>query len=87
MEAKKSEMESVYMEKRVFDPPKEFVEKGYIKSMEEYEKLHKRSIEDPEGFGVKWLKSTLTGSKNGTGRWKNIVLRTISVYATSPGEN
>ena len=50
MEVKKSEMESVYMEKRVFDPPKEFVEKAYIKSMEEYEKLHKRSIEDPEGF-------------------------------------
>jgi len=50
MEAKKSEMESVYMEKRVFDPPKEFVEKAYIKSMEEYEKLYKRSIEDPEGF-------------------------------------
>ena len=50
MEAKKSEMESVYMEKRVFDPPKEFVEKAYIKSMEEYEQLHKRSIEDPEGF-------------------------------------
>jgi len=50
MEAKKSEMESMYMEKRVFDPPKEFVEKAYIKSMEEYEKLHKRSLEDPEGF-------------------------------------
>ena len=50
MEAKKSEMESMYMEKRVFDPPKEFVEKAYIKSMEEYEQLHKRSIEDPEGF-------------------------------------
>ena len=50
MGAKKSEMESVYMEKRVFDPPKGFVEKAYIKSMEEYERLHKRSIEDPEGF-------------------------------------
>jgi acetyl-CoA synthetase len=50
MEEKKSEMESMYMEKRVFDPPKEFVEKAYIKSMAEYEKLHRRSIEDPEGF-------------------------------------
>ena len=50
MEASKSEMESVYMEKRVFDPPKEFVEKAYVKSMEEYERLHKRSMEDPEGF-------------------------------------
>jgi len=50
MEANKSEMESVYMEKRVFDPPKGFVEKAHIKSMEEYERLHKRSIEDPDGF-------------------------------------
>jgi len=50
MEASKSEMESVYMEKRVFDPPKGFVEKAHIKSMEEYERLYKRSIEDPDGF-------------------------------------
>ena len=59
MEAKVSQVESVYMEKRVFDPPKEFVEKAYIKSMKEYEKLYKRSIKDPEGFwgemGEKYL--------------------------------
>ncbi|MBW2343763.1 MAG: AMP-binding protein, partial [Deltaproteobacteria bacterium] len=50
MEAKKSEMESVYMEKRVFNPPEGFVEKAHIKSMEDYKKLYKRSIEDPQGF-------------------------------------
>ena len=50
MEAKVSQVESVYMEKRVFDPPKEFVEKAHIKSMKEYEELYRRSIEDPEGF-------------------------------------
>jgi len=50
MEAKVSQVESVYMEKRVFDPPEEFVEKAHIKSMKEYEELYRRSIEDPEGF-------------------------------------
>ena len=59
MDVKVSQVESVYMEKRVFDPPKEFVEKAYIKSMKEYEKLYKRSIKDPEGFwgemGEKYL--------------------------------
>jgi acetyl-CoA synthetase len=49
-QAKVSQVESVYMEKRVFDPPKEFVKKAHIKSMKEYEKLYKRSIKDPEGF-------------------------------------
>jgi acetyl-CoA synthetase len=50
MEARTGQVESVYMEKRVFDPPKDFVEKAHIKSMEEYQQHYKRSIEDPEGF-------------------------------------
>jgi len=49
-EAKASGVESVYMEKRVFEPPKEFVDQAYIKTMDEYKQLYKRSIEDPEGF-------------------------------------
>ncbi|MFC1531784.1 acetate--CoA ligase [Thermodesulfobacteriota bacterium] len=48
--AEKKQVESVYMEKRVFNPPKEFVEKAYLKSMDEYEKLWERSIKDPQGF-------------------------------------
>ena len=31
MDAKATKVESVYVEKRVFDPPKDFVEKAYIK--------------------------------------------------------
>ena len=50
MESKVGQVESVYMEKRVFDPPKEFVEKARVRSMKEYEELYRRSIEDPEGF-------------------------------------
>jgi acetyl-CoA synthetase len=50
MEAITGQVESVYMEKRVFDPPKDFVEKARIKSMKEYEEIYRRSIEDPEDF-------------------------------------
>lgn len=43
-----------------FPPPQWFQEKAYIKGIEEYEKLYRRSIEDPEGFwaevaeGISW---------------------------------
>jgi acetyl-CoA synthetase len=43
-------VDSVYVEKRVFNPSKEFVDKALLKSEAEYEKMYKRSIDDPEGF-------------------------------------
>jgi acetyl-coenzyme A synthetase (EC 6.2.1.1) len=43
-------MISMMEEKRVFPPPKEVSEKAYIKSMEEYRKIYKESIDDPEKF-------------------------------------
>jgi len=50
MEEKASRMESVYMEKRIFEPPKEFIENAYINSMDEYKKMWERSINDPQAF-------------------------------------
>ncbi|PKN29343.1 MAG: acetate--CoA ligase [Deltaproteobacteria bacterium HGW-Deltaproteobacteria-21] len=47
---KKASVESVYMEKRVFDPPKDFVDKARVKSLNEYKKMWERSIKDPTGF-------------------------------------
>jgi acetyl-CoA synthetase len=41
---------SMMEEKRIFNSPKEFSKKAYIKSMDEYKKIYKRSIDDPEGF-------------------------------------
>jgi hypothetical protein len=49
-EAKGADIQSVYVEKRVFDPTKEFVEKARLKNMDEYKKMWERSIEDPEGI-------------------------------------
>jgi len=49
-EEKGTQVESIYMEKRVFDPPDGFIEDAYLNSMEGYERLYRRSIEDPQGF-------------------------------------
>jgi len=44
------DIDSTLRENRVFPPPEEFAGKAHIKSLEEYEALYKRSIEDPESF-------------------------------------
>ena len=49
-EKKGGGMDSVYTEKRVFYPTKEFVEKARLKSLDEYKKMWERSIKDPAGF-------------------------------------
>ena len=41
---------SVLEETRVFEPPEELKREAYIKSMEEYEEIYRRSVEEPEAF-------------------------------------
>ncbi len=43
-------IESMSGEGKQFAPTQEFSEKAHIKSMEQYDQMYKRSIEDPEGF-------------------------------------
>lgn len=43
-------IESLQKEDRVFAPSPEFSASAHVKSMEEYEEIHKRSVEDPEGW-------------------------------------
>jgi acetyl-CoA synthetase len=50
MAEEKKTITSMMEETRKFPPPKEFSEKAHIKSLEEYQRLYKRSIEDPNGF-------------------------------------
>ncbi len=51
----------VYMdEKRTFQPSKEFRDKAHIKGIDEYEKVYKRSVEDPEGFWAEMAEKQLT---------------------------
>ena len=47
-------MESLLRENRVFQPPAEFAAKALIGSVEQYEAMYKRSVEEPEAF---WAES------------------------------
>jgi acetyl-CoA synthetase len=44
------DLESSLRENRVFPPPEAFSKHAHIKSLEEYEAMYKKSIEDPEAF-------------------------------------
>ncbi|HZQ42401.1 MAG TPA: acetate--CoA ligase [Acidobacteriaceae bacterium] len=45
-----SALESVLRENRLFPPPPQFAGKAWIGSEAEYERLYRRSVDDPEGF-------------------------------------
>ncbi len=78
-EEKKATITSMAVETRKFPPPKEFSKNAYIKSMAEYKKIYKRSIEDMEGFWAeqaeqidwykKWNKVLVEDFKNAKHEW------------------
>src|SRR6201996_8243030 len=43
-------LSSILREHRVFPPPAEFAAQAHVRSLEEYETLYRRSIQDPESF-------------------------------------
>ena len=43
-------MDSLLRENRVFAPPAGFADVARIRSLDQYEEMYKRSVEDPEGF-------------------------------------
>jgi acetyl-CoA synthetase len=45
-----SNIDSVLHEQRKFDPPAEFSRKAHIKSRQEYDRIYKESMDDPETF-------------------------------------
>ncbi|MFZ2196634.1 MAG: acetate--CoA ligase, partial [Thermodesulfovibrionales bacterium] len=65
----KKQMEVLMDEKRIFPPSKEFSKKAHISSMEEYEKIYKRSIDDPEGFWGEMAEKNLTWFK----KWDKVL--------------
>jgi acetyl-CoA synthetase len=62
MMADEGTITSMMHETRHFEPPKDFQKKAHIKSMEEYKKMYKRSVDDPDGFWeemaeqIEWFK-------------------------------
>ncbi len=68
-ESQKDSISVLMEEQRTFPPSKEFSKKAHIGSMEEYEKLYKRSIEDPEGFWAEMAEKNLTWFK----KWDKVL--------------
>jgi acetyl-CoA synthetase len=66
---KKSAIESMMTETRKFPPSKEFRENAHIKSMAEYNKMYKRSIENPEKFWSELAESELEWFK----KWDKVM--------------
>jgi len=60
---------SMMQEERVFYPPKELSEKAHIKSMAQYERLYKESIENPEEFWSRQAEENLTWFK----KWDTVL--------------
>ncbi len=60
-------IESLLEEKRVFNPPKDFKAKAYIKNLDEYNKIYKSSINDPASFWAEKADQLSWYSK-----WKNV---------------
>ena len=50
MRDEKQGIESVALEERVFEPPGKGFENAWVKDMDQYRAMYRRSIEDPEGF-------------------------------------
>ena len=70
-----SSITSMMDEKRVFNPPKELAKKAYIKSMDEYKKIYKRSVDDPEGFWGEMAQTIGLVQESGIKFWSKILPR------------
>jgi acetyl-CoA synthetase len=66
-------MDSLLRENRVFPPPAEFAAKAHVGSLEQYEAMYRRSIEDPETF---WAEAA--GELDWFARWSQVQTGDIS---------
>ncbi len=62
-------IESLMTENRVFEPPAAGQATAYIKSMDEYKAIYKRSIEDPEGYWAERAEELITWDK----KWDTVL--------------
>jgi acetyl-CoA synthetase len=69
MSGSEDKITSLSQEVRVFDPPVEGRDQASIKSMEEYEAIYKRSMEDPDGYWAERAEELVTWDK----KWDKVV--------------
>lgn len=62
-------IESLLKESRAFPPAKELSQRAYVKSMEQYNQMYQRSVEDPEGFWAEQAEAMLLWYK----KWDSVL--------------
>jgi len=65
----KVNIKSTIKENRIFEPSKEFSEKAHIRSIEEYNSIYKKSVEDPEEFWAGVAESDISWFK----KWDQVL--------------
>ncbi len=65
----KEDIEVLSTERRTFPPSKEFSKRAHIKSMKEYERIYKESIDDPEKFWGEMAEKNITWFK----KWDKVL--------------
>jgi acetyl-CoA synthetase len=65
---KESTIAHVMTETRKYPPIKSFQDRAFIKTLDEYKKMHKRSLEDPEGFWSEIAENEIEWFK----KWSNV---------------
>jgi acetyl-CoA synthetase len=69
MAEQKESIQVLMDEERTFPPSKAHSERAHISSMKEYEKIYKRSVDDPEGFWAELAEQNLTWYK----KWDKVL--------------
>ncbi len=69
MAGSEDKITSLLSEGRVFEPPTDGRDSAYIKSMDEYREIYKRSMEDPEGYWAERAGELVTWDK----KWDKVL--------------
>ncbi|MBL7222397.1 MAG: acetyl-coenzyme A synthetase, partial [Candidatus Brocadiae bacterium] len=66
MEQEKKAIDSLMSETRTFPPPAELTAEAWVKSMEQYQAMYDRSVNDPDGFWLEKAEEMVVWSKKPT---------------------
>jgi len=69
MAEEKKTIDSLMQEERVFPAPPEFVERAWVKTREEYDRLYQESVDDLEGFWARIAEEYITWFK----KWDRVL--------------
>src|ERR1041385_7289448 len=68
IEAQSTNIDSILQEQRKFECPPDFAEQAHVKSLAEYERMYKESLDDPDKF---W--SRVAGELHWFNRWDKVL--------------